>query len=413
MEITLIKSLYSNLNSIKLVQNQLIYTTDTKNAVYDIDNKLRFGLSCTKQYTTDTDRLSSIPEENIIYIVVNDNTMYRYYTDLGWLNIVDFEAVQDLIISAEDLIPMVIENNGVKYAPKTLAEYIFMNDGSTLQSNIDSLMKKGSKVVLKCDTKQVQLKYDKQKIIDIPYPIPNYDIYTFPIFILLRKEKLDVDSYALGKDQLILSDSIINSNKKDDLVTFIFIYAETLSDSSLDCESINGVRIFKGTNDIALDLRQDKDLMINTTYGEMKEWHIDDQEWELLFSNRKRLVKRIENIETFTKPTNYVNIGIQGFDKEKDTLKVTKNGIDLDENVDYFVSGDNTFIKPPMGYTWDVTDKTTFKFVVYKNLPLTTYDEYNNDKFDENEIVNLKSELGDLRSEVLALKDIIAKFNIV
>jgi len=412
MEITLIKSLYLNFNSIKLKQNQLIYATDTKNVVYDIDNKLRFSLSCTRQYITDSDRLNSTPQENIIYIVVNDNQMYRYYNDLGWLNIIDFETVQDLIISAEELIPMVIENNGIKYAPKTLAQYIYMNDGSTLQSNIESLMKKGSKVILRCDTKHVQLKYDKQKLIDIPYPIPNYDIYTFPILVILRKEKLDIDVYALGKDQLILSDSIIDANKKDDVVTFIFVYAETLSDSSLDCESINGVRIFKGANDLALDLRQDKDLMINTTYGEIKEWCFNTQEWKVLFSNRKRLVKRIENIETFTKPTNYVNINIPGFDSEKDSLKVTKNGIELDESVDYFISGDNTFIKPPTGNTWDVTDKTTFKFVVYKNLPLTTYDEYDNDNFNENEIVNLKSELGGLRSEVLALKDIISKFNI-
>lgn len=412
MEITLIKSLYNDFDTVPIKQNQLIYATDTKNAIFDIDNKLRFSLSCTRQYDTDVDRTNiEKPEQNLIYIVVNENKMYRYYDDLGWLYIEDFEGVQDLIISAEELIPMIIENNGYKYAPKTLARYVYMNDGSTLQSAIDEMMKLGSKVILETKTMHIQLKYDKQKVVDIPYPIPNYNIYKFPMLILLRKEKLDIDTYATGINQLIFNDSVANTNKKDDVVTFIFVYARTLADSSLDCESINGFRIFKGTNDIAIDIRQDKDLMINTTYGEIKEWNGETEEWSLLFSNRKRIVKRKENIVKFKTATNYVDIGIDGFDKEKDTLFVVKNSTFLTEGEDYIISGDNTFIKALPGYSWNTTSEMKFRFIVLKNIPSFNYDEYDDDNFDKGEMMLLKSEVSELRAEIIALKDIISKFN--
>jgi len=412
MQITLITTIYNNFDNISVKQGQLLYATDTKNASYDIDNTLRYSLSCTQQIDTDSERTSITPVENTLYIVTTTNLMYRYYTDTGWLNVTDFEAIVDILILADELQTMVIESNGEKYAPVVLAKYIYMADGSTLQSAIDDLMEKGAKVILESKTMTVQIKSSGQKILDIPYPISDYNIYKFPMFVLLGGKYISKDSYAISNYQMILSDTITSTTIKDDVVTFIFVYAHSLADVSLDCESMNGVRWFIGKTDLALDLRQDKDVMVNTYMQDMKQWDSVNQEWSLIFSNRKRVIKRVENSVKVATDTNYVNIGIDGYNEDQDTLIVVKNNTWLNKGKDYTVSIDNKLIKAPDGFTWSVSSSTPtyFYFIILKNLPSTTYNEYNDDNFDGNEIDSLKSEVNDLRAEIVALKDVINKY---
>lgn len=405
MKVTLKPSLYSNFDDITKLKGQLLYATDTGNACYDITDDLRIDIDSTRQLDTNEEREGlENPKQNIIYIILNSNTMYRYDKTIGWLHVESFEALQDILVSASTFTPMVINVHGINFAPKTLAEYVYMSNGATLQNSIDDLMKKGSKITLEQKTIHIELQSDKIKVMEIPFPISGYNIHKFPITVLKNDVKIGIDEYAIGREQLIFTDTIAQANKKGDRITFIFSWANTIANDGLNATSINGVRIFIGDNVIDKEERINNDTWIDTYYNEIKRWNHDKQSWELIISDRKRLIKHAINIVKYKEPTNFVNIGIPNYNPIKDMLIVMKNGIPLNKNEDYKLSNNNLYITPTDGHTWDTTSEIIFTFMVLKNIPNVDYDDYNDENFDNDEkYLALQDKIASLETTVKTL----------
>ena len=78
---------------------------------------------------------------------------------------------------------------------------------------------------------------------------------------------------------------------------------------------------------------------------------------------------KYENVVTVDNAVSEVEIGIEEFDKEKDTMMVFKNSTHMTEGVDYSISDDSSKIIP-IGENWnlDNLEGFEFSFIVFKNV---------------------------------------------
>lgn len=388
MEINLKPVAFCNIESTPKAEGQLLYAIDTGNSTFDLSGVTRVDLNCVTILDTEGERETLDKSEismDRLYVCQNTNKMYRYFA-IGWVWVYDYSQIQDLVIPALELQPFVLKDTlGNNCAPQVLADFVFMNDGSTLQSHIDTLLNKGMKVTLESKTVPIELSEDFQKVVDIPFPTVNYDLYHYPITMFKEQvhtcsdgqqykynEKIDNDKYAIGKEQIIFSDQIAVNNKKGQIITFVFAWANTVMDTDTDCKSVNGVRIFQGIHDIPKDERQDGDIMFNSdpTKMEIKKWDEELDDWVYYCSAQNRTVTRIQNTVTLYSSVDKVNIGIQLYNKETDTLIVIKNTVILTEGLHYTISDDSESILAPEGFNWiNTNNNMKFTFIVLKNVP--------------------------------------------
>ena len=406
IELSLIPTIYDNLDNIEKIKGQLIYCTDTGNVAYDIDDLLRIDIGCARLLDSEDEREKlTDPKINTLYIVKLSNTCWRYDSTIGWAEITYYEAIQDILIAAGVFTPMTICINGVYYAPKTLAEYVFLRDGSNLQDYIDEFMEKGAKITLDSRTVPVEIMVSGTKYITIPFPVSTYDVRRFPILILYNNVKLNEDSYAISKDELVLCDSLAKNTKKHDIVTFVFAWANALVNDGIDATMINHVRYLTGPSPLDPQKCIDGDMWMNTDKKELCRWNVDKKTWEVILSDRKRLVKHIENVVEFDKPTNFVYIGIDGYDPKKDMLIVFKNGTKMIKDKQYRLSSNGLYIIPPLDSYWDTTSKNVFEFVVLKNVPDKDYEDFDDDNYSyQQEYLEMKETMNSLVAKISELE---------
>lgn len=404
--------LKSNYNDIPLVENQLIYCTDTLESYFDLNDKQRIQLSTTRQLSTEEERTSlSEAKEGIIYIVVSTNKLYKY-SSAGWILISTKEDCTDCLYNAENLYPYVFKQGDINRAPLTLASLVFNPDGSTVQDTINSLMKNGKKITIQKKVLHVFIDYDQQRIINIPFPTSNYDIYKFPVMIILNKTLLDIDEYAIGSEQLILNNDVAMNVKKGDKVTFIFAWANMNMDEGVNADSIDSCKMSIGDHE-PVDPTEHQ-FWYQLHENKIKYW--EDGKWKTFIDNNATTVKWQKNSKIVTKSTNFITIDIDGFNKNYDKLLVFENSIFLDEGTDYTISGDNTGIYAKSGDVWEINnEKTYFVFIVLKNVPAFNINtdelpdrEYSQSEIEINNLKNIISQL----SEKINLLDIIKVNNI-
>ena len=355
----------SVINSIEIIQGQLLYCIDTLENYYDIAEGIRIQLSTVVQLSTDNSRQNlDSPSTDKMYIVIETNILY-VYSGTQWI-VVNTEAdCTKFLYNADVLTPTTLIQNGVNQAPKTLASQVYFPDGSTAEEVVKQLSYEGKKITLLCKTEHVVIEYDKQRIIDVPYPTSTYDIYKYPVVVIWNDKYMDPSAYALGSEQMIFNDPDI-ATVKGDIITLIFSYAEVIANEGINADSINNVRFIVGPIEPA-DKRV-SDIWIDTSKEELKQY--SETGWDIIFKNNNTLVKRIKNTVVLSDSTDKVEIGISVFDKFRDTLLVFQNGILLDDATDYDVSDDGLYILPKDGL-WEIDSDVEeyFYFVVLKNVP--------------------------------------------
>lgn len=406
MNIISIKTLKSNLSNIDIKENQLIYCSDTKEAFFDLESK-RIQIGFTIQLDSDIDRNKiSIPLKNKLYIVTETNKLYRY--NKNWIEVELKEDVLNLITAAQELIPTTIVKKGVKYAPKTTARNVYMNNGETVEEALERLRAIGTKTKMFTRTEFVVASHNYQKTFNIPFPITNYDLKNFPIIAIAKGRHLKPKEYKLTTSQLILKDDEL---MKDDIMTFIFIYAIDVSENDIEATTINGVRIFAGTNEI-LDKREG-DLWFDINNKIVKQYM--NGKWETVIdpgvkqgsvaedslssdvaeklnnASEKSIeiykyIQKIKNtvdnlVETsqkskigfeqhvvkLTKNASIVEIPVE-FDKSKDSIIIFRNSTFMD-NTDYTITKDSKYIKCTRGDIWMGREEPiTFVFVIFRGF---------------------------------------------
>lgn len=365
-------SIKINVKNIKIEAGKLIYCTDTLECYYDVNSTNRIQLSTTKQINSETDRINlTEPDMNKIYIVKETNKIYRFLNNL-WVSVDSENIVRDLLFPAESLVPATLQRKNRKQAPATLASQVFLLDGSNVEQKVKEFVNDGKKITLQTKTIHIPIEKDHQRIINIPFPVANYDIYKFPIILLKNDKIISTKDYAISEDQVILSDKI--ETQIGDIMTFIFSYCNMITNEELNAVSVNDVRFFVGENE-----PYDKiptDVWFDIKEKAVKQWN--GRVWTIIVKNNDNNFSIFKNTVSTNESTTFIPIGIDKYNKNTDILFVFENSTYIEQDMDYGVSNDSkniTIIHPDEIWNGD-EEEITFNFIVLKNINIENSDIY-------------------------------------
>lgn len=360
-----------SLDSYEIIENQLIYCVDTREAYYDISNRNRIQIGCTIQIETEYEKnnLSHI-QKNKIYIVKETNKLYRYLNG-GFVNVIDKVSIIDILIPLDELVPVTINKQGINYAPKTLASMVYANDGNTVEDILKGMGSEDKKVLLYTRTEHVVATIDGQRVFGIPFPIPNYDLAKFPMLVIYKDRILSGKDYAISNDQVILNNTL-DGLARDEILTFVFHYNVILTNDNLNAESINNVRFYVGDREPYP--KMETDVWFDTEECSVKQY--TNGKWRIIVKNgsggssNNTPFHITKNTTFLTTSSTYAEIGIPGFDSSKDILFVYENSVYLEENEDYNISSDGNYITNIGEHMWigSEEDPVVLNFVVFKGI---------------------------------------------
>lgn len=356
----------SQLSSIDLIQDQLIYCTDTKEAYFDITEISRIQLGCTIQLDTEFDKntISNI-QTNKVYIIKETNKLYRHING-DFIEITQRATIIDLLVPMDELIPTTLTKKDINYAPKTLASLVYTNDGNTVEEVLKGMVNDDKKILLYTRTEHVVATVDGQRVFGIPFPIPNYDLAKFPMLIIYKDKILSSADYSISNDQAILNPSL-NGLTKDEILTFVFHYNVIINDESLNAESINNVRFFVGEKEPYP--KQETDVWFDTKELEVKQ--LVQGKWKVIVKSSidDFPFQVFKGTSILQDSSEYVEIPIEGFDPTRDTMMVYENSVYLEEREDYVVSADGRYIKNIGEEVWAGTHEEAilFNFIVFRS----------------------------------------------
>lgn len=361
-------SLYAyDVSNVEITEDQLLYCIDTQEAYYDISSMNRVQLGCTIQLNTEYDlKTLTYIQHDKVYIVKESNRLYRYINN-SFTDVITRAHIIDLLIPMEELVPSTLSKEGQNIAPKTLASLVYTNNGENVEDVLKGMITDDRKVLLYTRTEHVVATIYGQRVFNIPFPIPNYDLAKFPMLVIYKDRILSPSNYAISNDQIILSNNI-DALDRDEILTFVFHYNVVLSNENLNAESINNVRFFVGENPPYP--QYETDVWFDTNKLEVKQY--TNGKWKTIvkssmYEDYPFFITKNTNI--VEENTTYVEIGIPGFDPAKDTLFVYENSVYLEEREDYTISADGNYIINMMDtWTGSKEDPVIFNFVVFKSV---------------------------------------------
>lgn len=353
-----------DINNIPIIEGQLLYATDTLEAYFDISSINRIAIGCTIQVVSYYE-LENLPlkEKNKLYITLDDNRCYRY--DCFTLTeIFTHLNILDIIVPATTLIPVTLKKNGKSVAPVTIAKEVYTCDGDNIENKIKNLIYKDRKSILYTKTEHVIAVLDGQKVFDIPFPIPNYDLNVHPMIVVHNDKIIQTNDITISKSQIILSTNL-EGLAQGDILTFIFHYTVTVDCEGLNAESINNVRFYVGEH--KPHNSRDTDVWFDTSSQSVKQF--TDGEWRVIVKGSAvddYPFYILKGTTTLEHDSTYVEIGIPGFNPNTDTLLVYLNSIYLEDFEDYTISSNSNHIIST-GEIWKGSiEPVVFNFVVFK-----------------------------------------------
>lgn len=178
------------------------------------------------------------------------------------------------------LTPAILNLNGESIAPKTYADIVFNSDGSTASDKIDQLLNMDYTPKVIQTTNVVEIT-PQQLVIEVPFPYERFDLSNSVVLLFDSDNKLiEPDDYVMSNNQVL----IMNSSKYNltSHVTFTFIYVKLI-----------------------------------------------------ILGGKSGLIEKKTIVLDSTNPT--VDIGVQKLDGRN--LAIYKNGVYIEENVDYTHEG--------------------------------------------------------------------------
>lgn len=356
--IKVIKTNAAMLKEFPVLKDTLLYTIDTNETYFDLNNTERMQIKTGVQCSNENQIFAAInPSPNKIFISRKTNKIYRR-SDNRFEEITERSQLVDLLISVKEMKPVVLRENGVNIAPRTLMKQVFTEDGRTLEEIIKNRgLDRHTFIFRKYVT--LEAEQDHQKVFTIPYPIEGYDIKKFPIDVIFgNNEWITPNHYSISREQMVFDDVFAARILKGNLVTLVFYYTETIPfGEHINAHTINGRYVVFSNEeppearpgDIWFNLK-DKLGLEKTTTG----WKdiLNPEDIDVITSNI-RMASGVMEIP--------INLD---FDKTKDAIEVYRNGVFYAESLDYKVSDDSktiTLLEPDVFIIPDEMHEYVFK----------------------------------------------------
>lgn len=336
--IKVIKTNAAMLKEFPILKDTLLYTIDTKETYFDLNNTERMQIKTGIQYRDENQIFAAInPSPNKIFISKKTNKIYRR-SDKRFEEITNRSQLVDLLISVKEMKPVVLTEMGTNIAPRTLMSQVFGEDGRTLEEIIKARgLDRYTFIFRKYVT--LEAEQDHQKVFDIPFPIEGYDIKKFPIDVIFgNNEWVTPDNFAISKEQMVFGDVFAARILKGNLITLIFYYTESIPfGEHINAHTING-RYVVFSEEEPMEAKPG-DIWFNLT---------EKLGLEKTATGWKDILNP-EDIDVIT-----LNIRVASgvmevpinldFNKEKDAIEVYRNGVYYAEKLDYTVSEDSRTI---------------------------------------------------------------------
>lgn len=399
MNINLILTTVAQLDSIPIKNGNLICCEDLS-AYFDVE-KVRTRLGNCIQYAT-FEMLKNAPNPSIqrIYVVTQTKTVYKWDGQSKiFVEVTTYNEIISLISAAQELTPVTLSKSGKRVAPRTLANYVYMNDGRTLEEALQTLKEENEQVRIICKMNVVLANYDNQKIFDIPFPISNYDLEKYPMVVITKYGIVNQGSFTLTRNQIILNTSYPELVRNDEVV-FIFHYSMKL-DGEVDAAKVNGTPLYISTTAPANPAPNT--VWIDTASGSVKQFI--NGYWNLVIKNPQDLRVNMETLRShinITSTVSSVPLNITGYDQNNDVLMAFRNSVHMTPGVDYTILPDNSAIQP-VDDPWEATEEYPFffSFIVFKGL----VNQSSDDMPPMEQLQYIAQELSSLQSDVSSLKD--------
>lgn len=336
--IKVIKTNAAMLKEFPILKDTLLYTIDTKETYFDLNNTERMQIKTGIQYRDENQIFAAInPSPNKIFISKKTNKIYRR-SDKRFEEITNRSQLVDLLISVKEMKPVVLTEMGTNIAPRTLMSQVFGEDGRTLEEIIKARgLDRYTFIIRKYVT--LEAEQDHQKVFDIPFPIEGYDIKKFPIDVIFgNNEWVTPDNFAISKEQMVFGDVFAARILKGNLITLIFYYTESIPfGEHINAHTING-RYVVFSEEEPMEAKPG-DIWFNLTekLGLEKTatgWKdiLNPEDIDVITSNI-RVASGVMEVP--------INLD---FNKEKDAIEVYRNGVYYAEKLDYTVSEDSRTI---------------------------------------------------------------------
>lgn len=218
--ITFKKVLKKELEYVSIMPAQIIYCTDSREIFLDNLEMERINITTSSIYFNNYEELEAIYNPLINKIYIAGNSIYRFLND-KWDLIEFFSEVEDVISDLDEFEKSILCDKNTLIAPRTLANNVFMDDGSRLTSALDS-----TQILKVIKTKAVYVEADNnsQRVFNIPFPKENYDFLRGDhMSVIIRGNLIECERYHINNGNLIL-DSTVTPLNMGEIVLFIFYY---------------------------------------------------------------------------------------------------------------------------------------------------------------------------------------------
>lgn len=123
-----------------LETGKFIYCTDTREAFFDEDTKLRIFLGKIKTVDFEEElKAPNVNDMNSFVFIIQDNILKYTGSDLKWININTRDELTNILGSVDRFLPYNLIKNGQLIAPRTISSCVVTNDGSTLEELLNRL----------------------------------------------------------------------------------------------------------------------------------------------------------------------------------------------------------------------------------------------------------------------------------
>lgn len=134
-----IEVIYSRLSEVPIIRGQVIFCTDTNDIFLDSSDGSRVHMTDVIKLKTEEEREALfVPLIGKIYLVEESNKLYKH-NGTDWETISIDISINDDSVEHTELTPGILEKKGIKYAPKTLASVVYLEDGETVSDRLNSI----------------------------------------------------------------------------------------------------------------------------------------------------------------------------------------------------------------------------------------------------------------------------------
>lgn len=210
------------LSQLDITSGQFIRCFDTDDIFYDVNNITRIRTSRVQVVPEEDDRVDiQAPEKNILYIVLETKSFYRF-SNGDWRLVSNSEDITDIIAIYSGLniatATSSVGNVKTKYAPRTLAKAVFTDDGCNLEDVVKHITQLGTSI------DYVTATSNNQTTFTIPFPFENYLKGGNSMMIFIGSTFVDNRRWEYSSDQTKITFLNNAGVKLGRTVTFVFLY---------------------------------------------------------------------------------------------------------------------------------------------------------------------------------------------